>query len=205
MRFGHPIRVYPFYFGDPDEGDEIIEQMVAEGMRGPDLVLTRVQAEADIVLAWIDTPFFLEDPSRIVFAAALLGQMYASAERLTPVFSVPVPEDHEHAALAAVIREYFAALPGIGTFPMTLHVFEATFYQGIPYQDYLKTMRWAEKRAEARAAAGDRCQLCNAGNRTLHVHHRTYERRGHERPDDLIVLCAHCHAKFHDKLPREAQ
>jgi len=32
----------------------------------------------------------------------------------------------------------------------------------------------------------------------------SYSRLWNEQPDDLIALCWHCHAKFHDKLPGEA-
>lgn len=51
--------------------------------------------------------------------------------------------------------------------------------------------RWALERAEKR------CQVCNTDERTLHVHHRTYERVGAELPTDLIVLCDACHGVFH--------
>lgn len=67
------------------------------------------------------------------------------------------------------------------------------------YQDYLKTDHWKRVRQEAVERAGNRCQLCNKPG-TLHVHHRTYENIGDERPNDLIALCGYCHAKFHDKL-----
>jgi len=40
------------------------------------------------------------------------------------------------------------------------------------------------------------CQLCNSKD-NLNVHHRTYERRGHELASDLIVLCKQCHKTFH--------
>jgi 5-methylcytosine-specific restriction endonuclease McrA len=72
----------------------------------------------------------------------------------------------------------------------------------MPYKDFLKTDYWRIFALNAKTAAGNRCQLCNATGE-LHVHHRTYERRGHEEDQDVIVLCAHCHAKFHDKLPKE--
>lgn len=71
----------------------------------------------------------------------------------------------------------------------------------MPYEEYLKTEHWAEISAEAKKRAGNACQLCNASGTTLDVHHRTYERRGFERLDDLTVLCRQCHAKFHDKQP----
>ena len=41
-----------------------------------------------------------------------------------------------------------------------------------------------------------RCQLCNTGG-SLQVHHRTYQRRGYERLDDLTVLCRKCHERQH--------
>lgn len=45
----------------------------------------------------------------------------------------------------------------------------------------------------------DRLQVCNC-NAPLDVHHNTYERRGQERPSDLIALCRPCHEKHHDIL-----
>jgi hypothetical protein len=70
----------------------------------------------------------------------------------------------------------------------------------MPYADYLRTNEWSRRRQMALTAADARCQLCNSTDR-LHVHHRTYERRGCELPSDLTVLCQSCHAKFHDKIP----
>ena len=66
----------------------------------------------------------------------------------------------------------------------------------MPYERYLKTFHWQETRASALDRAGNRCQVCNT-TRGLHVHHRTYERRGAELPEDLIVLCRDCHSTFH--------
>lgn len=67
----------------------------------------------------------------------------------------------------------------------------------MPYQDYLSSRHWRRVRAAALVRAVYACQLCNNRQATLDVHHRTYERRGHERPEDLIVLCRACHTKFH--------
>lgn len=64
------------------------------------------------------------------------------------------------------------------------------------YQEYLRSSKWRGKRKEALGRAGYRCQLCNSPTR-LQVHHRTYDRLGNERPDDLIVLCQKCHTAFH--------
>jgi hypothetical protein len=72
--------------------------------------------------------------------------------------------------------------------------------RGMPYKQYLLTPEWQARRTAALERALYRCQVCNHGNCELHVHHRTYERRGAELPSDLIVLCARHHALFHGKL-----
>lgn len=66
----------------------------------------------------------------------------------------------------------------------------------LPYSEYLKSEWWQQRRLKALTRAEHRCQVCNAGNR-LEVHHRTYERLGHERDADLVVLCRDCHELFH--------
>lgn len=73
-------------------------------------------------------------------------------------------------------------------------------YLALPYDEYLSTVHWKNLREEKLREAEFRCQLCNAVGVELHVHHRTYERLGHERKCDLIVLCKDCHSHFHDKL-----
>jgi hypothetical protein len=64
------------------------------------------------------------------------------------------------------------------------------------YAQYLASPEWRKRRDEAIQRAEGRCQLCNSAQR-LQVHHRTYERRGNERPMDLTVLCEGCHQHFH--------
>lgn len=66
----------------------------------------------------------------------------------------------------------------------------------MPYTDYLQTEHWAEMRVAAIHRVGGRCQFCNS-DKDLHVHHRTYERRGAELPEDLGVFCAECHKALH--------
>jgi hypothetical protein len=68
------------------------------------------------------------------------------------------------------------------------------------YADYLLTPEWKARRQAVLEWAAQACQVCCRKDR-LHVHHRTYVRRGVERPSDLIVLCADCHGLFHGKLP----
>lgn len=70
-------------------------------------------------------------------------------------------------------------------------------YPIMPYEEYLQTEHWLKMADDAKKRACHRCQLCNSEGQ-LHAHHRTYERRGYEKPSDLIVLCSSCHAKFHD-------
>lgn len=67
----------------------------------------------------------------------------------------------------------------------------------MPYGTYLKTKEWQATRQHKLRQAGYRCQVCNAQNRRLEVHHRTYENRGQELDRDLIVLCHRCHETFH--------
>lgn len=69
--------------------------------------------------------------------------------------------------------------------------------KNIPYPLYLQTPYWRHRRLQVLERAGNRCQICNSPD-LLNVHHRTYERRGHEHDGDLIVLCRKCHQLFHD-------
>lgn len=74
----------------------------------------------------------------------------------------------------------------------------------LPYQEYLQTEHWQQKRKFALNRANNRCMICYS-NGLLNVHHRTYERIGEEMPSDVIALCEKCHGIFHDKLPKPAQ
>jgi 5-methylcytosine-specific restriction endonuclease McrA len=71
--------------------------------------------------------------------------------------------------------------------------------KSMPYKEYLKTKEWQRKRKEKLEEANYKCQRCNIFGVELDVHHLTYERRGEELPEDLIVLCKKCHAKEHGK------
>ena len=67
----------------------------------------------------------------------------------------------------------------------------------LPYSEYLKTEWWQQRRAKALTEGGHKCRIC-ADTAALEVHHNTYERLGHERAADLVVLCRKCHQLFHD-------
>jgi hypothetical protein len=77
-----------------------------------------------------------------------------------------------------------------------LHAKRLEQLRTMPYRLYLQTDEWQATRRARLRAAQHRCQVCNAA-RKLHVHHRTYERRGNEWASDLIVLCDDCHAMYH--------
>jgi hypothetical protein len=68
----------------------------------------------------------------------------------------------------------------------------------MPYREYLQSPEWQVTRKRAMKRSGFRCQVCNAYGVRLNVHHRTYERRGYEENQDLIVLCEGCHSIFHE-------
>jgi 5-methylcytosine-specific restriction endonuclease McrA len=69
----------------------------------------------------------------------------------------------------------------------------------MPYQEYLQTPEWQAQRQLKLQQADYRCQVCNKNIR-LEVHHRTYERRGFEKEQDLTVLCEECHSLFHERM-----
>lgn len=71
--------------------------------------------------------------------------------------------------------------------------------KAMPYPEYLQTEHWKEFARLARRKARFHCQLCNSDKQPLHVHHRTYQRRGCEELGDVIVLCEVCHDTFHDR------
>lgn len=68
----------------------------------------------------------------------------------------------------------------------------------IDYYEYIQSPEWKKKRDVCLAYWDNRCAICFSPD-NLHVHHRTYDRLGHEQFTDLIVLCDDCHALYHGK------
>ena len=104
---------------------------------------------------------------------------------------------------SAIDTEYIAKLPSGSTFYDSLHGFvlyllEQYKEKPVDYAEYIRSDKWKEKADAAKKHADYKCQLCNSDGK-LHAHHRTYERLGDELPEDITVLCAECHAKFHNK------
>lgn len=63
------------------------------------------------------------------------------------------------------------------------------------YKTYMQSEAWRELRELMIDIVGGLCERCEASEDdvTLEVHHLTYERLGHEDPEDLQVLCPSCH------------
>jgi 5-methylcytosine-specific restriction endonuclease McrA len=74
------------------------------------------------------------------------------------------------------------------------------------YESYINSAQWRDSAARLGEleAANFRCRICNGSEPDvqLQVHHRTYERLGHERVGDLTTLCMNCHGAVTDMLRR---
>ena len=64
------------------------------------------------------------------------------------------------------------------------------------YRAHLASSDWQAIRADVIERANYRCERCGQPW-GLEVHHETYERVGHEQPDDLVCLCRDCHRAAH--------
>lgn len=68
----------------------------------------------------------------------------------------------------------------------------------VAYKEYIRSDAWRAKRQEYFAKTGQRaCYGCGA--KRVHVHHKTYERMGHEEMGDLVAVCESCHALIHER------
>jgi len=74
-----------------------------------------------------------------------------------------------------------------------------------PYPDYLKTSHWRRVRAAMLLIEHARCAACIIGDSfyggdwetEIQVHHLHYQNRGHERYEDLRLLCKEHHDEAH--------
>ena len=66
----------------------------------------------------------------------------------------------------------------------------------LTYEEYLQTAQWWRTRERIVSRAGGVCEHCLA-NPSSQVHHKTYDRLGHEDMADLVALCDPCHLKVH--------
>lgn len=73
---------------------------------------------------------------------------------------------------------------------------QAKGYRWKDYSKYLQTPHWQRLRERLKRSSRWECYSCGSTER-LQVHHKTYDRLGHERLSDLVVLCEICHSKIH--------
>lgn len=64
------------------------------------------------------------------------------------------------------------------------------------YDAYIRSERWAEKRAMILKRCGHKCEGCGM-NPATQVHHLTYEHLGDELLFELVGLCRDCHERVH--------
>lgn len=63
------------------------------------------------------------------------------------------------------------------------------------YEERISSDAWRRLRARRIRQARGRCEWCGWLADRLELHHKTYERLGHERDSDLELLCPDCHRK----------
>jgi 5-methylcytosine-specific restriction endonuclease McrA len=71
----------------------------------------------------------------------------------------------------------------------------------LPYKEYLESDHWLKLRELCLIRSRYHCENCRTNKTTLHVHHITYDNKGNEKPEDLVVLCRICHKLQHQERP----
>lgn len=66
------------------------------------------------------------------------------------------------------------------------------------YADYLASPHWEDVRQRFYAVNP---RQCACGSKAVALHHRTYERLGAERLEDLEAVCRKCHRDRHQVVP----
>ncbi len=67
------------------------------------------------------------------------------------------------------------------------------------YYGYLESRMWKNKRDWILKKNNYKCERC--GKEAKFIHHKTYERVGYEKPEDLMAVCLSCHGKEHSENP----
>ncbi len=163
---------------------------------GLDYMLERSQAPRSTVLRWLKK---LRANGYIRTVQHSISAGCAGGKGKRAVYEIIVREDLQADVSRDQGRTTPAAAAHMTGFP-EVSAERGDELAGMRYTEYLLTPEWKARRQAVLEWAGYSCQVCSGEDR-LHVHHRTYVRRGVERPSDLIALCADCHALFHDKLP----
>jgi len=70
-----------------------------------------------------------------------------------------------------------------------------------PYDQYLQTEHWRGVRKDVWRRQRGKCAWCK--EQIAHVHHGGYERKGFERDEDVIGLCAPHHLFAHQHMTEQ--
>lgn len=64
------------------------------------------------------------------------------------------------------------------------------------YITYLQSNEWRARCYRLYQKRGHVCEMCGRNDRPLEVHHKTYDNLGHERDDELMIVCRdECHPR----------
>lgn len=73
------------------------------------------------------------------------------------------------------------------------------------YKEYLASPHWKQFAQHIKEWWDWRCALCYCVDECLSVHHRTYDRLGHESMNDVVALCRKCHKVADVRRQRQSQ
>jgi 5-methylcytosine-specific restriction endonuclease McrA len=66
----------------------------------------------------------------------------------------------------------------------------------VVYKQYLRSPEWQKKRVAVIHRAKGICERCGKWP-IVNIHHKTYDRLGHELLEDLEGVCLKCHEELH--------
>jgi 5-methylcytosine-specific restriction endonuclease McrA len=70
-------------------------------------------------------------------------------------------------------------------------------YLSDKYRNYIASIEWQAFRNLILKERGRKCEKCGVSQVKLQVHHLTYVNLGHEKFEDVQVLCKPCHDAIH--------
>ena len=109
-----------------------------------------------------------------------------------PRAAAPAPDAHSRMTSLAVVFAMFTAAALAGATSRRRH------RHSLRYTIYLRSPLWHLRRRVWILQARGRCEHCRRRwGRQLTIHHLTYKRLGHERREDVQVLCWPCHRLRH--------
>jgi hypothetical protein len=66
----------------------------------------------------------------------------------------------------------------------------------VNYRRYIRSAKWFAFRKSYFEVVPEECVICGSKEH-VNLHHRTYERLGHERFEDVVPLCRAHHDRLH--------